>query len=89
MSDLHNRIVIDKEKGQRMSKGIEWVVTMVAENGEVVRGVQTAYLGHPAIKFFAERKGINYKGASAEKMTNFQHFLAKGLRNPLTPEELE
>ena len=71
-----------------MSNGIEWVVTMVAENGEVVRGVQTAHYGHPAIDFFAKRKGITYKGASAEKMTNFEHFLAKGLRNPLTPEEL-
>lgn len=71
-----------------MANGIEWVVTMVAKNGEVVRGVQTAYYGHPAIKFFAERKGIDYKGASAEKMTNFERFLAKGLREPLTEDEL-
>ena len=71
-----------------MAKGIEWVVTLVMEDNSVVRGVQVAMYGHPAIDFFAKSKGITYKAASAEKMFHFQNFLAKGLRNPLTESEL-
>lgn len=71
-----------------MSNGIEWVVRLVQEDGTVVRGVQVAWYGHPAISFFAKRKGISYKAASAEKKMHFDRFLAEGLRNPLTEDEL-
>lgn len=72
-----------------MSNGnIEWVVTLVMEDGTRVRGVQSAWYGHPAMDFFAKRKGITYKSASAEKKMHFDRFLAEGLRYPLTEEEL-
>jgi hypothetical protein len=71
-----------------MSKGIEWVVSLVMEDGSVVRGVQVAWYGHPAIDFFAKRKGLTYKAASAEKKFHFDNFLTNGLRKPLTEEEL-
>jgi hypothetical protein len=71
-----------------MANGIEWVVTLVMEDGTRVRGVQTAMYGNPAIEFFAKNKGLKYKAGSAEKMFHFENFLAKGLRQPLTEEEL-
>lgn len=66
-----------------MSKGIEWVVTLVAEDGSVLRGVQVAMYGHPAMKFFAKDNGFKYVSAMAEKKIHFDRFLAEGLRNPL------
>ncbi len=71
-----------------MSNGIEWVVTLKLEDGSVMRGVQVAWYGHPAMDFFAKRKGVKSVFASAEKKTHFDRFLAEGLRKPLTPEEL-
>jgi len=71
-----------------MSKGIEWVVTLVAEDGTTLRGVQVAMYGHPAISFFAKDNNFKYKAGTAEKMVHFQRFLAEGLRKPLTEEEL-
>ena len=68
--------------------GIEWVVNLIQEDGTVVRGVQIAWYGHPAIDFFAKRKGIKYKAANAEKKMHFDRFLAEGLRKPLTEDEL-
>lgn len=68
--------------------GIEWVVSLTLEDGTRVRGVQVAWYGHPAIDFFAKRKGLKYKSASCEKMFHFERFLADGLRYPLTEEEL-
>lgn len=81
-------IVITK-KGQLMSdRNIEWVVNLIQEDGTIVRGVQKAWYGHPAIDFFAKRKGIKYTAANAEKKYHFDRFLAEGLRKPLTEEEL-
>ncbi len=71
-----------------MSNGIEWVVTLVTEDKTVIRGVQVAMYGHPAMDFFAKRKGIKAVASSAEKKTHFDNFLAQGLRKPLTAEEL-
>ena len=67
---------------------IEWIVTLLLEDGTRVRGVQKAMFGHPAIEFFAKAKGLKYTAGNAEKKTNFDNFLAKGLRQPLTVEEL-
>ena len=69
-------------------RNIEWVVNLIQEDGTIVRGVQKAWYGHPAIEFFAKRKGISYKAANAEKKYHFDRFLAEGLRKPLTEEEL-
>lgn len=66
-----------------MNQNIEWVVTLVTEEGEVIRGIQKAMFGHPAIDFFAKKMGVKAKAASAEKKIHFDEFLAKGLRNPL------
>ena len=71
-----------------MSKGIEWVVTGKTADGTVYRGVQVAWYGHPAMKFFAERNGVTFVASWAEKMTTFERFLAQGLREPLTEDEL-
>jgi hypothetical protein len=71
-----------------MNKNIEWVVTLVTEDNTVVRGVQKAMFGHPAIDFFSKRMGIKAKAATAEKMVHFEQFLAQGHRKPLTQEEL-
>lgn len=71
-----------------MANGIEWVVTLVTEDKQIVRGVQVAMYGHPAIDFFAKRKGIKAVASSAEKKAHFDNFLEKGLRKPLTEEEL-
>ncbi len=71
-----------------MSNGIEWVVTLVMEDKTIVRGVQVAWYGHPAMDFFAKRKGIKAVASSAEKKTHFDNFLAQGLRKPLTEDEL-
>lgn len=67
---------------------IEWVVTLVMEDGTTLRGVQKAWYGHPAMDFFAKRKGVSYKSAMAEKKIHFDRFLADGFRNPLTADEL-
>lgn len=66
-----------------MNQNIEWVVSLLLEDGTKVRGIQKAMFGHPAIKFFAENNGYKYTSASAEKKIHFDEFLAKGLRNPL------
>jgi len=71
-----------------MSNGIEWVVTGRDAEGNVYRGVQVAWYGHPAMDFFAKRLGVTFVASSAEKKVHFDNFLANGLRNPLTPEEL-
>ena len=64
--------------------GIEWVVSILLEDGTRVRGVQVAMYGHPAIDFFAKKHGITkYKSAMSEKKVHFDNFLAKGLRLPL------
>jgi hypothetical protein len=79
--------VINK-KGQLMSNGIEWVVTLKLEDGSTLRGVQVAWYGHPAMDFFAKRKGVKSISAWAEKKSHFDRFLEEGLRFPLTAEEL-
>ena len=66
-----------------MNQNIEWVVTLVMEDDTVVRGIQKAMFGHPAIDFFAKDNGLKYKAASAEKKVHFDTFLAQGLRKPL------
>ena len=71
-----------------MANGIEWVVTGKTADGTVYRGVQVAMYGHPAMDFFAKRKGVVFVASSAEKMYHFERFLAQGLRKPLTEEEL-
>ncbi len=71
-----------------MAKGIEWVVTGKTEDGTVYRGIQVAWYGHPAIDFFAKRKGVKFVSSWAEKKFHFDNFLEKGLRQPLTEEEL-
>ena len=63
---------------------MEFVVTLNLEDGSQVRGVQSAWYGHSAIDFFAKDNGITFKSAFAEKKTNFEKFLAQGLRKPLT-----
>ena len=69
-------------------RNIEWVVNLIQEDGTIVRGVQKAWYGHPAIDFFAKKTGVKYKAANAEKKMHFDRFLAEGLRYPLTEEEL-
>lgn len=69
-------------------RNIEWVVNLIQEDGTVIRGIQKAWYGHPAIDFFAKKMGVNYKAANAEKKFHFDNFLAQGFRNPLTEEEL-
>ena len=66
-----------------MNENIEWVVSLILEDGTVVRGIQKAIFGHPAIEFYAKNNGIKYTSASAEKKVHFDHFLAQGLRKPL------
>jgi hypothetical protein len=68
--------------------GIEWVVTLVMEDGTSIRGIQVAWYGHPAMDFFAKKVGVSPKSSWAEKKYHFDRFLAEGLRNPLTEEEL-
>lgn len=63
--------------------GIEWVVSMTLHDGTQLRGVQVAWYGHSAIDFFAKKHNVKYKGASSEKKTHFDNFLAEGLRKPL------
>jgi hypothetical protein len=63
--------------------GIEWVVTLIAEDGTTLRGVQVAWYGHPAMTFFAKDNNFAYKSAWAEKKIHFDRFLAEGLRKPL------
>jgi hypothetical protein len=67
---------------------IEWVVSLLLEDGTRVRGVQKAMYGNPAIDFFAKNNGYKYTAGSAEKKVHFDNFLEQGLRYPLTPEEL-
>lgn len=71
-----------------MANGIEWVVTGKDAEGNVYRGVQVAWYGHPAMEFFAKRIGVKFVAATAEKKSHFDRFLEQGLRNPLTEEEL-
>jgi hypothetical protein len=67
-----------------MSNGnIEWVVSLTLVDGTVVRGVQKAWYGNPAIEFFAKNNGYKYTAGSAEKKVHFDTFLAQGLRKPL------
>jgi hypothetical protein len=63
--------------------GIEWVVSMTLHDGTQIRGVQVAWYGHAAIDFFAKKHNVKFKGASSEKKTHFDNFLAQGLRKPL------
>lgn len=65
------------------NKGIEWVVSLHLEDGSVVRGIQVAWYGNPAIEFFAKDRGLKYTAGFAEKKKNFDNFLAQGLRKPL------
>jgi hypothetical protein len=67
-------------------QGIEWVVSLTQEDGTVIRGIQKAWYGHPAIDFFAKKHGVKYKTASSEKKMHFDRFLAEGLRKPLEEE---
>ena len=71
-----------------MSNGIEWVVTGRDAEGNVYRGVQVAMYGHPAMDFFAKKLGVKFVSSSAEKKVHFDGFLEKGLRKPLTEDEL-
>lgn len=67
-----------------MANGIEWVVTVTLHDGTVLRGVQVAWYGHPAMDFFRKRMGVTkYKSATAEKKVHFDRFLEQGLRRPL------
>lgn len=88
MSVGYATVFIETKKGQLMSKGIEWVVTLIKEDGSSIRGIQVAWYGHPAMDFFAKKMGISSKSAWAEKKSHFDRFLAEGLRKPLTEEEL-
>ena len=88
MSLVCATVFIETKKGQLMSKGIEWVVVLILEDGSSIRGVQVAWYGHPAMDFFRKRMGVASKSAWAEKKTHFDRFLAEGLRKPLTEEEL-
>jgi hypothetical protein len=68
----------------RNKNDIEWVVSMTLHDGTQIRGVQVAWYGHAAIDFFAKKHNVtNFKGASSEKKTHFDNFLAQGLRKPL------
>lgn len=71
-----------------MSNGIEWVVTGKDAEGNVYRGVQVAWYGHPAMDFFAKKLGVVFVASTAEKKSHFDNFLANGLRKPLTEKEL-
>ena len=89
MSVVYATLVVDRKKGQLMiDRNIEWVVSIRLEDGTWLRGIQKAWYGHPAIDFFAKKLGVSYKAANAEKKVHFDHFLAQGVRNPLTEEEL-
>ena len=66
-----------------MSNGIEWVVTGRDAEGNVYRGVQVAWYGHPAMDFFAKKLGVTFVASTAEKKVHFDRFLAEGLRKPL------
>ena len=67
-----------------MSNGnIEWVVTLKLEDGTIVRGIQSAWYGHPAMDFFAKKMGVKPVASWAEKKVHFDRFLAEGLRKPL------
>lgn len=70
----------------RMNKktaGIEWVVSGRTADGTLYRGVQVAMYGHPAMDFFAKKNGVKFVSAVAEKKVHFDRFLAEGLRKPL------
>ena len=68
----------------RNKNDIEWVVSMTLNDGTQLRGVQVAWYGHAAIDFFAKKHNVtSFKGASSEKKTHFDNFLAQGLRKPL------
>jgi hypothetical protein len=68
----------------RNKNDIEWVVSMTLHDGTQIRGVQVAWYGHAAIDFFAKKHNVtSFKGASSEKKTHFDNFLAQGLRKPL------
>lgn len=68
----------------RNKNDIEWVVSMTLHDGTQLRGVQVAWYGHAAIDFFAKKHNVtSFKGASSEKKTHFDNFLAQGLRKPL------
>ncbi len=67
----------------RRPAGSEWVVTLHKEDGSTVRGIQTALYGTKAIEFFAKDNNIKYTAGFSEKKTNFERFLAQGLRKPL------
>lgn len=71
-----------------IDRNIEWVVSLRLEDGTWIRGIQKAWYGHPAIDFFAKKMNVSYKAANAEKKTNFDRFLADGVRTELTEEEL-
>ena len=87
MSVVYATVILETKKGQLMSN-IEFVVTLKLEDGTTLRGIQSAWYGHPAMDFFAKRKGVKYVSATAEKKVHFDNFLADGFRLPLTPEEM-
>lgn len=62
---------------------IDWVVSLTLEDGTILRGIQKAWYGNPAIDFFAKKMGVPYKAGWAEKKSHFDKFLADGLRSPL------
>ena len=66
-----------------MNQNIEWVVSGITAEGVTYRGIQKAIFGNPAITFFAKANGVKFVSAFAEKKTNFDRFLAEGLRKPL------
>ena len=64
-------------------KNQKFVVALTLENGEVIRGIESAWYAHTAMRFFAKRMGVTYKVAQAETLESYNLFLAKGLRKPL------
>ena len=50
--------------------GYAWFVSGITKEGERVSGIQYAWLGHPAMDFFAKRMGVSFKAVSAVKPSN-------------------
>ena len=50
--------------------GYAWFVSGVDKDGNRHSGIQYAWLGHPAMDFFAKKNGIEFKAVSAIKPSN-------------------
>lgn len=50
--------------------GYAWFVSGIDKDGNRHSGIQYAWLGHPAMDFFAKRMGVVFTASSAVKPSN-------------------